>query len=196
MSQFTIINYTSNFVLQERNISLRKRAKPVSAFGPELEEMVNHLFETLEVASGVGLAAPQVGIDLRLFVVSIPDNHRFIDKDTGLNFPYKQAFINPKIVYYSHEDFKDYEACLSIRDVKGLVPRSIGLSIKAWDTNGEVFKLRAHDFLARVIQHEYDHLNGVLYVDRMDSADKLEPLDVDNDSKKSDEEPQDHLQDH
>lgn len=133
---------------------LREKAKPVETFDAELENIINEMFALMDERRGVGLAAPQVGISRRFFITNAPD-----DK--------KRVFINPEIIATSQETVKAEEGCLSLPGVWGNVERSVAISIQAYDVKGKIFRLNAEDWLARVIQHEYDHLDGKLFVDRM-----------------------------
>lgn len=133
---------------------LREKAKPVETFDAELENIINEMFALMDERRGVGLAAPQVGISRRFFITNAPD-----DK--------KRVFINPEIIATSQKTVKAEEGCLSLPGVWGNVERSVAISIQAYDVKGKIFRLNAEDWLARVIQHEYDHLDGKLFVDRM-----------------------------
>jgi peptide deformylase len=134
---------------------LREKCKKVDKFDSALELLVDAMFEKMDEADGVGLAAPQVGVDLRVFVI---DDHRGVRK----------AFINPEIVETSMEECSMEEGCLSIPGVYSYLTRSKKVTVQAQDVKGKTFRLEADDLLARAIQHENDHLNGVLFVDRLD----------------------------
>ncbi len=136
---------------------LRATAKAVEAFDDELRQLVADMIETMNEAPGVGLAAPQVGVSLRIAVVN---------PDPGGEDSQEYVLINPVIV----EDegrLMDSEGCLSIPDFTEKVPRATRLLLRAHNALGEQFELEATDFLARVIQHEVDHLDGILFVDRL-----------------------------
>lgn len=133
---------------------LREKAKPVENFDAELENIINEMFVLMDEKRGVGLAAPQVGISRRFFITNAPDDR-------------KRVFINPEIIATSQETVKAEEGCLSLPGVWGNVERAVAISIQAYDVKGKLFRLNAEDWLARVIQHEYDHLDGKLFVDRM-----------------------------
>ena len=134
---------------------LREKCKKVEKFDSALDLLVNAMFEKMDEADGVGLAAPQVGVNLRVFVI---DDHRGTRK----------AFINPEILETSMEECSMEEGCLSIPGVYTNLVRSKKVTVQAQDVNGKTFRLEADDLLARAIQHENDHLNGVLFVDRLD----------------------------
>ncbi len=142
---------------------LRKKAKKVEKFDSALELLINAMFEKMDEADGVGLAAPQVGVDLRIFVI---DDHRGVRK----------AFINPEIIETSMEECSMEEGCLSIPGVYTYLTRSKKVTVQAQDINGKTFRVEGDDLLARAIQHENDHLNGVLFVDRLDEKTKIKVL--------------------
>ena len=134
---------------------LRQTAEPVKEINDEIKQLVNDMFETMIEAQGVGLAGPQVGKSLRLFVAMADDD-------------VKRTFINPQIIKTS-ETVCDYEeGCLSIPQVYETISRPEKVTVQAFNENGKPFMLEADGLLARIIQHEYDHLNGILYIDRGD----------------------------
>ncbi len=130
---------------------LNKKAKPVKAMTPKLQELINDMFETMYDKGGVGLAAPQVGILKRLFVIDV-------DYET----PY--VFINPKILDLEGEQTGE-EGCLSLPGKAAQVTRANVVRVRALNENMEEFELTGEGLLARAIQHEYDHLEGVLYTE-------------------------------
>ena len=138
---------------------------------PMLQKLVDDMIETMMEYHGVGLAAPQVHESLRLFVTS-PD----ADRDRGCG-PEPIVVLNPEITVVGGDVVEDGEGCLSVPDVRGRVPRAREIRLRALDRRGEPFDLGAHDFPARVIQHESDHLDGVLFFDRMRSLESLTFLD-------------------
>lgn len=140
-------------VLQLGNPLLREKSEPVAKVTPEIRQLVSDMFETMDKERGVGLAAPQVGKLLRLFVVTADDGVR-------------RVFINPQIISTSIETCEIEEGCLSIPDVWEVITRPEKISVQALDEQGRPFRLDAEGYLARVIQHEYDHLDGILYIDR------------------------------
>ncbi len=135
--------------------SLRKKSGAVSDFNGAVSGLAAEMFKSLEAAKGVGLAAVQVGKLLRIFVTRAP-------KDSP------RIFINPEILETSIEEEDFEEGCLSIPGVNADVRRPTSVKIQAWNEKGRPFTLSADGYLARIIQHEYDHLNGVLFVDRLD----------------------------
>jgi peptide deformylase len=135
------------------------------------QKLIDDMIETMTEYHGVGLAAPQVHAAVRLFVAALDGS----DDDEGEPEPI--AIINPEITVVGSEVVEDWEGCLSIPDVRGRVPRAREIKVRAYDRKGERIELRAHDFPARVIQHEADHLDGVLFFDRMKSFETLTFLD-------------------
>ncbi|MEF3253980.1 MAG: peptide deformylase [Deferribacterales bacterium] len=134
---------------------LRQKTTDVVNFDEELKELVNNMAETMYAAPGVGLAAPQVGVTKRLFVIDISEK-----KDNLM------VFINPKIINAEGEICEE-EGCLSIPGEYANVTRSKEVEVFAYDVNGETFTLKADGLLSRAIQHELDHLNGKLFIDRL-----------------------------
>ena len=136
-----------------------------------VQELIDDMVETMIEYRGVGLAAPQVHQDLRLFVATLDANG---DEDAESE---PVVVINPELVPVGDEVLEGWEGCLSIPDIRGLVPRPREIKVHALDRKGERFELHVHDFQARVIQHETDHLDGILFVDRMRSFESLTFLD-------------------
>lgn len=130
---------------------LREETTPVAAITDELRELVRNMFETMDLAKGIGLAAPQVGRTERVAVIGV-DQDRF-------------AIINPEIVESDAKQAKAEEGCLSIPDVYGDVERPARVKVRATNLDGETFEIEAGDLLARCLQHEIDHLHGKLFID-------------------------------
>jgi len=124
--------------------------------------------DTMRDAPGVGLAAPQVGVGLRVIVVETP-----VDVDESEGEKRLLALADPEIVWSDPEMVEDQEACLSIPGLYGDVPRHAAVRVRALDQSGKRVDFEAHDFEARVLQHEIDHLDGILFTDRVTSMDKL-----------------------
>ena len=141
------------------NEVLREKAKAVEIFDQELEDIVRQMFVLMREKKGVGLAAPQIGISRRFFVTEAVD-----DKP--------RVFINPEIIETSQETVKGEEGCLSLPGVWANVVRPYSVKVQAQDTTGKIFRLNAEGWLARIIFHENDHLNGILFVDRLDDNNK------------------------
>ena len=138
---------------------------------PAVQQLIDDMIDTMIEYRGVGLAAPQVHSGLRLFVAVLDDGG---DKE-GESEPV--VVINPEIVPIGDDVVDGWEGCLSIPDIRGRVPRAREISVRALDRHGERIELHSHDFPARVIQHETDHLDGILFFDRMRSFDSLTFLD-------------------
>ena len=136
---------------------------------PLVQRLIDDMIETMDEYHGVGLAGPQVHEGIRLFVASLDQG----DEQDGEEVSEPIAIINPEITVVGDDIVEDWEGCLSIPDIRGQVPRAKEISVRAFDRKGDRIELRAHDFSARVIQHETDHLDGVLFFDRMRSFNTL-----------------------
>ncbi len=150
---------------------LRQKAEPVKHFGPELRTLVRDMIETMREARGVGLAGPQVGVRQRVIVVEVPE-----DEEEGITGPWVGrpfALVNPEIVEVSPEMEEGIEGCLSIPGYVGEVKRHVRVVVQGRNEWGKPRRIEAEGFLARVLQHEIDHLNGILFVDRLESREKL-----------------------
>jgi peptide deformylase len=139
-----------------------------------VQKLIDDMIDTMHEYHGVGLAAPQVHERLRLFVASLNAGD---GDDAGDGDPEPLVVVNPEITVVASEMIEDWEGCLSIPDIRGRVPRACGVKVRALNRKGERIELDAKDFSARVIQHEYDHLDGVLFFDRMPSLDSMTFLD-------------------
>ena len=139
---------------------LRRKARKVTDFGPELQKLVDDMIDTMREAPGVGLAAPQVDVPLRVIVVEYGD-----DEDEAVP-PKLFAVVNPEIARYSTDNEMGTEGCLSIPGYAGEVERPLGVTIKGLNRRGQPVKIKAEGWLARIFQHELDHLDGVLFIDR------------------------------
>ncbi len=138
---------------------LRNRAREVEVFDEELTALVRDMFETMVAAEGAGLAAPQVGVPLRVFVADVREEDR--EKIRRL------ALVNPTLVWEGEEEARASEGCLSIPGVSEVVARPAEVAIEAMDPGGRPVRVEGDGLLARVLQHELDHLNGVLFIDRI-----------------------------
>jgi len=139
---------------------LRKKARKVTDFGPELQALIDDMVETMRNAPGVGLAAPQVASPLRVIVVE------FGDEENEEVPPKLFTMVNPEIVRVSEELVVGTEGCLSIPGFVGDVERLDQITIKGQNRYGKPMRVKASGWLARIFQHEIDHLNGVLFTDR------------------------------
>ena len=140
---------------------LREQTRPVTDFGPELDRLIDKMVETMEEAPGVGLAATQVGVALRLFVY-----------DSG-NGP--QALVNPVIIEGTGEQIEE-EGCLSVPEIRLQVPRYDRIVVQAQDRHGTPVEIELHNLEARIFQHEIDHLDGLLILDRVPPQDRRQAM--------------------
>jgi len=151
---------------------LRQRAKRVRSVDGSIHKLIEDMIETMHSASGVGLAAPQVGIPLRVIVIGIPEQEKI-------------TLINPEIVRRRGERLLN-EGCLSLPGYIGQLKRSESVTVKGLDQNGKEIRIKAEELLAQALEHEIDHINGVLYIDRLESKDdlrKIEPEEIELEEK-------------
>ncbi len=147
---------------------LRRQAKKVRRPDDSIRRLVDDMIESMVAAQGVGLAAPQIGVGLRVVVIGMPDEEPF-------------ALLNPVVVKRSGERRMEGEGCLSVPGYRGALTRSERVVVKAMDLDGREVRIRAEDnLLAQALEHEVDHVNGILYVDRLDSMDDLMKLEGDS----------------
>lgn len=152
------------------NPVLRSRAKEVSNIqAPAFQQLIDDLISTTIKCNGVGIAAPQVSHSFQLFIVASRPNLRY------LHAPKMDptAMINPQILHYSDEVITGWEGCLSVPGMRGLVKRSKEIEVLYTDRYGQQQQQTFTDFVARIIQHEYDHINGKVFLDRIDSVQDL-----------------------
>lgn len=142
---------------------LKKRAADIAKDYPKLDEIISNMYETMYASHGVGLAAPQIGLAIRLFVV---DGSVFADEEEKLK-NFKQVFINPVIKQEKGNPWKFNEGCLSIPGIREDVSRNEELLIEYYDGQWNFHQEKYNGIAARIIQHEYDHIEGVLFVDRL-----------------------------
>jgi peptide deformylase len=154
-----------SMIITYGNSLLRKKSEQVVKVDADLQALIKDMFETLAREKGVGLAAVQVGHLLRVFITNAT-------KDKP------RVFINPEIIETSIEEDLYEEGCLSIPGINSDVTRPFGVKVQAFNEKERPFTLTCDDLLARVIQHEYDHLNGVLFIDRLDTGLKQELITV------------------
>jgi peptide deformylase len=146
---------------------LKEVGKEIAADYPNLKELIENMWETMYYAEGVGLAAPQIGLAIRLFVV---DTVQLEDKREGFKNGIKQAFINARILEESGTPWEYEEGCLSIPGVRGKVERMPVVRIEYYDEQFQRYEATFDGINARVIQHEYDHIEGKLFVEKMSPA--------------------------
>lgn len=146
---------------------LRRKAKPVTKFDKELQTLIDDMIETMREAPGVGLAAPQVNISQQLAVIEYAEGEDEEEENEDAPPKPKKLFviINPEIVKTSEEKVMGIEGCLSIPGLQGEVERYESIQVKALNRHGKPVKLKVDGWMARIFQHEIDHLNGVLFTD-------------------------------
>lgn len=151
---------------------LRKKARPVTKFDAELQTLIDDMVETMRVANGVGLAAPQIGQSRQLAIIeSLPktdDEENEIEDSRDLF-----VIVNPRIVWESNDVIDGIEGCLSIPGYLGEVERPYSVRVRAQDRHGKPLKFRLKGWTARIFQHEIDHLNGVLFIDKLTARENL-----------------------
>jgi peptide deformylase len=149
---------------------LRERAKPVEEFGtPELRALLEDMKETMAARNGAGLAAPQIGVGQRVVIFGVEANPRYPDAEP---VPFT-VLVNPKLVMLTREVEEDWEGCLSVPGMRGVVPRYTKLRYTGFDIEGNPIERVAEGFHARVVQHECDHLDGILYPQRITDLTKF-----------------------
>jgi len=143
---------------------LKKKAATVTQFGPEEQKLFDNMIETMYEEDGVGLAAPQVGVSKRIFIAS-----------PTMTQGEEYVFVNPEIIEVRGREL-GLEGCLSLPGISGEIPRAKVIRFKALDRSGKPVEMEIKDFFARIIQHELDHLNGILLIDRVDFDKRQELL--------------------
>lgn len=154
------------------NPVLRQVSRPVSAEelrSPQIQALIDDMIETMRDAEGAGIAAPQVYEPLRICVLEVKKNARY---------PYKPpipltVLVNPELTILTDERFDNYEGCLSVPNLRGLVPRAPHLRVRAWDRHGQPLDFEARGLSAGTYQHEVDHLDAMLFVDRVQDTRSL-----------------------
>ena len=154
-------------IIKLGNPVLRNKAKAIDhATYPEIVRLANDLITTAEAANGVGIAAPQVAKSCRLFIMASRPSIRYPHAPTMS----PTAVINPVILGHEEKIIKDWEGCLSVPNVRGLVPRYREIEVEYTDLNGHRVRQILTDFIARIFQHELDHLDGILFIDRVETT--------------------------
>jgi peptide deformylase len=154
---------------------LRRKAKKIAKITPEVRKLMEDMIDTMRAAPGVGLAAPQVGVSERLIVVEYAEEDAIEETDQAALPKKKKLYtvINPEIVWSSDEMAEGTEGCLSIPGWSGDVMRHTAVVVKGLNRSGQRMKINAGGWLARIFQHEIDHLDGVLYTDRLIAPDRF-----------------------
>jgi peptide deformylase len=150
---------------------LRKKARKITDFGPELQSLIDDMVETMREAPGVGLAAPQVGVPLQLIVIEYSEK---AEEPENEDPPKLYTIVNPEIIRFSDDMELGTEGCLSIPGFVGDVERPLAITLKGQNRRGKPLRIKADGWLARIFQHEVDHLNGVLFIDRAEKVWKTE----------------------
>ncbi|MFC7287084.1 peptide deformylase [Herminiimonas glaciei] len=162
-------------ILKMGDPRLLRVAEPVKEFGtPELDALIADMFDTMHAANGAGLAAPQIGVNLRLVIYGFKQNTRYPDAPP---VP-ETVLINPKLRPLSAEMVDGWEGCLSVPGLRGVVPRFSALHYDGFDQYGNVISRDADGFHARVVQHECDHLDGILYPMRITDLSQFGYVDI------------------
>lgn len=142
---------------------LKQKSKRVRAIDGSVRKLIENMRETMHSAGGVGLAAPQIGVPLRIIVIGIPEQEDI-------------ALINPQVVRRKGERIVS-EGCLSVPGYFGEVKRAESVTVKGLDPSGKEIRIKATELLAQALEHEIDHINGVLYIDHLESMDKLSKIE-------------------
>ncbi|PIQ16100.1 MAG: peptide deformylase [Flavobacteriales bacterium CG18_big_fil_WC_8_21_14_2_50_32_9] len=149
---------------------LRKEGEEIDANYPDLKKLISDMFETMENSKGVGLAAPQVGLPIRLFIADTSGFNE--DGDQPELDDFRRVFINPILIEESGKEWKFEEGCLSIPGIREEVSRKPNLIIEYYNENFELIEEKLDGLAARVVQHEYDHIEGVLFIDKINPLKK------------------------
>jgi peptide deformylase len=161
-------------VLRMGHPVLAQVAAPVQAFGPELKALLEDMKDTMAAENGAGIAAPQIGVSQRVVIFGVDRNPRYPDAE---EVPFT-VLVNPKIEFLSNEVEEGWEGCLSVPGMRGVVPRFARVRYTGFDEEGRPIERIAEGFHARVVQHECDHLDGILYPQRMTDMGKFGFTDV------------------
>jgi len=157
-------------ILQLGNPTLAQISTPVEdILSDSTQQTINEMLNSVIKAKGVGIAAPQIGINKRIFIMCSKPNSRY--PNAPLMEP--TAIINPEILTFNGDIEADWEGCLSVPSIRGLIPRYSRIQVSYYDTNNIKHQKTFNGFLARVFQHEFDHLNGLTFLDRVNSAKDL-----------------------
>jgi peptide deformylase len=159
---------------------LRKKSRRVQRVSPDTQQLIDDMVETMHAASGIGLAAVQVGVPERVIVVQLPlleDPEQGPDDEAPPGRDELHVVINPQLARRSREVEDGIEGCLSIPGWVGEVSRHSNVTVKGLDRQGQRVRIKAHGLLARVFQHEIDHCDGILFTDRIEDPDKIWPVE-------------------
>jgi peptide deformylase len=158
-------------VIKMDNPVLHRKAKKVRKIDGSIQKLIDDMIDTMHDIEGVGLAAPQVGVPLQVVVIQMPDEEDVI------------TLINPEIVKTSEESEEMIEGCLSLPGYKGDVKRFTSITVKARDREGKLIRIKGEGLMAQALQHEVDHINGIVFVDHLESMDKLEKTEAEDEEE-------------
>jgi peptide deformylase len=173
-------------IVQADNPILRQKSKKVKRFGQALQNLIDDMVETMHAVHGLGLAAPQIGVSQQVIVIQLPEDEE--DPQSGKLY----VMCNPEIVRTVGEEEESEEGCLSVPGFVGDVRRAAAVTVKGLDRHGKKIRIKAEGLLARAFQHEIDHVNGSLFIDRVDSPEKIRrivPVEEQGPQEASQEEP-------
>jgi peptide deformylase len=154
---------------------LKTKAVNITSGYPELKKLINDMWETMYNANGVGIAAPQIGKSIRLFVIDaspFSEDDEISDNEVSTLKNFKKVFINPEIIDETGDEWNFIEGCLSIPNIREDIKRKEKITIKYYNESFEEIELDLEGLAARVVQHEYDHIEGVLFIDKLSSLKK------------------------
>lgn len=154
---------------------LKTKAVNITSGYPELKKLINDMWETMYNANGVGIAAPQIGKSIRLFVIDaspFSEDKEISDDEISTLKNFKKVFINPEIIHETGDEWNFMEGCLSIPNIREDIKRKEKITIKYYNESFEEIELDLQGLAARVVQHEYDHIEGVLFIDKLSSLKK------------------------
>ena len=154
---------------------LKTKAVNITSGYPELKKLINDMWETMYNANGVGIAAPQIGKSIRLFVIDaspFSEDKEISDDEISTLKNFKKVFINPEIIHETGDEWNFMEGCLSIPNIREDIKRKEKITIKYYNESFEEIELDLQGLAARVVQHEYDHIEGVLFTDKLSSLKK------------------------
>ena len=154
---------------------LKTKAVNITSGYPELKKLINDMWETMYNANGVGIAAPQIGKSIRLFVIDaspFSEDKEISDDEISTLKNFKKVFINPEIIHETGDEWNFMEGCLSIPNIREDIKRKEKITIKYYNESFEEIVLDLQGLAARVVQHEYDHIEGVLFIDKLSSLKK------------------------
>lgn len=152
-------------IVKMDNPVLHRKAKKVKKIDDSIQKLIDDMIDTMHDVEGIGLAAPQVGVPLQVVVIQLPEDENVI------------TLINPEIVKTSEETEMMPEGCLSLHGYRADVKRFTSVTVKARDRQGKLIRIKGEGLLAQALQHEVDHINGIVFIDHLESMDKLEKVE-------------------